>query len=670
MITITHEQNINFKIFRAMAIPWAILFLLPSIYGNLYDQKLVINKYNKIEDALDLIKEGEFYINVDSNKDAILVVGNTGSGKSTLTQFMAGDNSKLRAVENGEDTGEFLIEDDNNRIGSGIYSKTVIPEKVIDKDTGIAYYDCPGFSDTRNTAFDIASTYFTKRIIDNVRNVKIVFTISYPSLKKGVDRTDFMKLLRHGQEFIKDLHKFNNSIVLIATKVNNDYVRRNKDFILVSDDKIIDNIGKYIEEVREALLQRFQADNDPVVLNYLKLTDIFLSKDNGGGYNRIGLFRRPDQPGVLSEVQLLQNGKGYIKNVIEDNMSYTTKDNDDFGFTVSDNSKNNIYKLVDKINRDIEIAVSNTTEDIEQSYNYELMSSGDNIYEVKNVALRSYNDLHKTLKELEQSENFREFIVKFIDYINGIDVKNSKKVFTDILEKYNLINFLQLVADQKYKSKPLEWSRPLYQVEDSLQHKKYWHSFLVDLHDKSSIYKNYNHVRNNLLKNRSKRNIVNDYNTGEVLEVVENFDVDFYNKVKDLPVDLKRQRELRTIVDVILKESTFECKNRNELEARGTYIKLSDVLTVAHHRNVCMQSLKSLKVFALDTVFIDADFEAAGEFSMYIVAPRWEVVGTRKIKLVGKDANEHSSRKAHLAKDGMPGLPGGSAGNFIGIVTN
>ncbi|GFY49027.1 uncharacterized protein TNIN_391931 [Trichonephila inaurata madagascariensis] len=77
------------------------------------------NKDNSlIKDTLELLEEGEQEIMLrDDYKNVTLVLGNTGSGKSTFTQWIAGDNSKLISVEVKEGTGEYIIED-NNRIGN------------------------------------------------------------------------------------------------------------------------------------------------------------------------------------------------------------------------------------------------------------------------------------------------------------------------------------------------------------------------------------------------------------------------------------------------------------------------------------------------------------------------------------------------------------------------
>jgi len=133
----------------------------------------------EISKTFQLLKEGEEKIQIsDQYKNITLVLGNTGAGKTTFMQWIAGDNDKLIAKEVTKGSGEYIIED-GNRIGSStIKSKTVFPELVIHSETNTAFYDCPGFSDTRSTSKDIATTYFIKKLTDHAEQIKMVFVVS------------------------------------------------------------------------------------------------------------------------------------------------------------------------------------------------------------------------------------------------------------------------------------------------------------------------------------------------------------------------------------------------------------------------------------------------------------------------------------------------------------
>ncbi|CAL1269492.1 unnamed protein product [Larinioides sclopetarius] len=204
-----------------------------------------------IKSTFELWERGEKDIKLEDNyKDLILILGNTGSGKSTFKQWLAGDNTKLISRETTKGTEEYIIEDRERISDNTVKSKTIIPELVIDTKTNSAYYDCPGFSDTHGASNDIAHTYFIKKVIDHSKSVKMVFVISHSSVRKGVDRQDFMKLVKHVTDLVKDIEKFRNSIAIVATKVDNAY---KKGGILVEDENVIEAIADFLKEPKQNL---------------------------------------------------------------------------------------------------------------------------------------------------------------------------------------------------------------------------------------------------------------------------------------------------------------------------------------------------------------------------------------------------------------------------------
>ena len=121
--------------------------------------------------TLEFLEEGDSLIEL-SSIELVLVVGNTGAGKSTLVQFFAGSDSdgdgcKLESYKKGR---SYLIRD------IGCYqisrmetvSKSISPELVTHQSRGLRLYDCPGFSDTRNQELyiEVGNAFFMRKMAD------------------------------------------------------------------------------------------------------------------------------------------------------------------------------------------------------------------------------------------------------------------------------------------------------------------------------------------------------------------------------------------------------------------------------------------------------------------------------------------------------------------------
>lgn len=78
------------------------------------------------------------------------------------------------------------------------------------------------------------------------------------------------------------------------------------------------------------------------------------------------------------------------------------------------------------------------------------------------------------------------------------------------------------------------------------------------------------------------------------------------------------------------------------------------------------KEVKALTIFASDTVHIDRDLNVT-RLNLSIVAPNWVIMGDRKINLDGAPGKPHSDIQADDYIEGLPGLPGGAAGNFFGV---
>lgn len=216
-----------------------------------------LEKHNALLLTNDMLKKGENEINkyTDIDKETVLVLGNAGCGKTTITQLMAGDNNKLMSLEVGNDTNEFIIVDGYKIRTSPTESETLYPEQVkYNCNLDVSYTDTPGFSDTRSSNHELVATFVMKKYLKNIKRIKIVLVITHNSLQYGITKNDFIELLRNINNFFKDIDVYKKSIVLIANKVQNSYKKLiNGKFSLVPDKNILLSILGFIREVKSSL---------------------------------------------------------------------------------------------------------------------------------------------------------------------------------------------------------------------------------------------------------------------------------------------------------------------------------------------------------------------------------------------------------------------------------
>lgn len=121
-----------------------------------------------------MIKNGIASIPKDPNAEqAVIVIGDTGVGKSTILAFLSGQELYVRY-----DGLKPVLDCPNNKnikIGHEKYSETSIPNKVLIEN--LAFYDCPGFRDNKGEEYEISNSFFVQRLLDIYPKVKIVIMI-------------------------------------------------------------------------------------------------------------------------------------------------------------------------------------------------------------------------------------------------------------------------------------------------------------------------------------------------------------------------------------------------------------------------------------------------------------------------------------------------------------
>jgi len=172
---------------------------------------------------IEVVEHGEKQVRKAAENELLVIVGNTGAGKSTFINYLGGcemeviDPDITQAVGVKPGSAVAPLTDIGH---SAAISETFMP-KVI-PSTGFTFVDCPGFNDTRGAAINIGNAVNIKELLRGALHVRVVLLISYYSLKTGRLQAlqdlckSVAKLFGSVGEFVK--HAAAGSIAVVISK--------------------------------------------------------------------------------------------------------------------------------------------------------------------------------------------------------------------------------------------------------------------------------------------------------------------------------------------------------------------------------------------------------------------------------------------------------------------
>lgn len=619
---------------------------------------------NSVATIMQFVEINSKKIDFCHKKEVVLVMGDTGAGKTTLVSIIT--KAELNSNETVEDSGEYIIVDEKQLI-SGInttVSKTIIPNLMVHKKTGTIYYDCPGFNDSRGVANDISVSYFTRKLLNKSSAVKFVFVISYLAVQNGAgDRHNFLDLVKHAVTFIKNIDKYADGIALIVTKVENRTIEKDGKIKLVDDSRIIDAIAVFLSSAKVNLSVENNGNITPEKREMnnkkIKFIDILLKKNNGE-FERIGILRLANKTGPVANIKVIQDERRIIKTIINEHLSYVKKEDSDFGYTVSNESKNHIHNLMEDMQLRLTRDVERIGDEIKQFY----LKQEESIVDIK-VLMEMMSNACKKISQINNGQ-LKQFKQELFEVLTVLNINSSEECEYNYSCDMTFVDFLQTVSNANL-SNSFDITNGLNDVKKYLDESYKWYNFLMALHKHLSAYnvqkrvEEYHLHSQQIIKQcdivRCAHRNINDIH---LKQLTNDVGCDVYQTVHDLQLNSFKLKILKLVLNQALNKTLETEHTTDTIIVKGYNVKISDI--------VARNTDKFIEVFALNNLFIDADIIKIGQNAQVsFIAPTWYIIGDRKINLNGKDGEPHSQSPLGRSKDGLPGKPGGAAGNFLAI---
>lgn len=645
-------------------------------------------------DLFELLNDENHQDDVVRVEDVILIMGNTGCGKTTVTQILAEDLTRLHAVLS--DSGKLFIIDDDNKIGGpSTVSKTLMPELVIQKVNdssdggGTAFYDCPGFDDTRGADVDIAANFFMHRVLKKVKRLKILFLVNYSSVKMGNERVDFDLLASHVSRFLRSLRRYRDSFALVVTKTPS--YSESGDYL--EDDEIISGIVEFLSVYNQTLHDKLQNNGGDSTAERGEITKkIFfvetLLEMRHQRYTKISFSRSPEKCGPLSDSRTVGETRQRLMTLYENELEYTPVDIRDFGYTLKDKTVLNVMNCTGHINAGISKSVAVTLEDFQTWYwNTVHLTLGplDISNHLQNVTT-SVKTLIRLLSGVPSSNSnlssFSEHFIKFLEQL-GYSVPEKFNRFVGQQQSYFEFFSDATNARQSLES-PQEWIVPLTRFQRDMSELQEWYHFLASLKQHLGSYTFQGRLKPAIVK---RSPLPRSSDPFAWLEFIQNEDIVTVQSGL-VPIARKIERRHYAFLDKLLRfylEPIQISCSANKVTIKGNLVSLNEFLDKSGqimHDNLAEcphDSIELLEVYASDTVFIDGDIDAEGrEMNVLIIAPKWVIIGNRKFNLNGKEGSAHWPTSAENGvtpwylpgtegMDGVAGKSGGPGGSLFGI---
>lgn len=615
------------------------------------------NTTDRAEDTLRFINNAQNKLKLSSESKIIFLIGNTGSGKSTLSHYVAGDYSKLLSIEPTEgDEMYYAIQDgldpDVDTASSTTVSRTLVPEIMID-ESEFVWCDCPGFGDTRNTTVEIATTFLIKSVIDNALNAKIVLVVNHGAVVGGYDRSDLERLITHTTELVKNVERYKESVSMVVTKVD-PYRMIGRKPIDVTEQDVKKSVAKYLSDYRKVLIEK----GSP--LAKIQLVDALLKQTPRAGFARIGVFWRPVDAGPFNTIEKMVKGRKLIRDTVLRETIYTEIQRDDFGYALTDTAQLRIGEMAQYVIDNMRGIFSDIDRETLELLQEKIIRVHD-FFEREEI-LENIDRQIVNLWKTGAIHSISTLTARIAALTDAFNLTLGSDGLRQVLRHEENLNILKSIARFEINAPIDDYVSKIFaSTFDYIRLEHNWSKFLVNVYDflvgyevqKDVTLYNVRELKDWKIRYKPQGLYINEENLKE-----------FVNQLKfyiELNIDgmAHHLNEINEIIKFALQTPPSIKCNDDTLTIRGNFLKSSNIQKVKDLSNV-----SKIKVFVAGTFFVDSNLRLSQHLE--ILAHKWEILNEFTFYLNGENG-EAIRPPGNLGTPGRPGNIGSNGKNFFGL---